>query len=191
MNGRADSDGQADPDGSPGADGRRWLRDVGDAVAYPLTSNGRLLVAAIATAVTYAVLVLSSFPQFSLQLLANDPTDLPYALVTLTREAYLTTGWVGLALLTAYALLTGVAVTNAVTLVRRARRQRASTLVGVVPGLLAAGCASCGAGVLGALGFVGAMAALPFDGNLLRVGGILLLLFFLGRAGDPRTCAIR
>ena len=190
MNGRADSDGQADPDGSPGADGRRWLRDVGDAVAYPLTSNGRLLVAAIATAVTYAVLVLSSFPQFSLQLLANDPTDLPYALVTLTREAYLTTGWLGLALLTAYALLTGVAVTNAVTLVRRARRRSASTVVGVVPGLLAAGCASCGAGVLGTLGFVGAMAALPFDGNLLRVGGILLLLFFLGRAGDPRTCAI-
>jgi len=46
------------------------------------------------------------------------------------------------------------------------------------------------AGVLGALGFVGAMAALPFDGNLLRVGGIALLLFFLGRAGDPRTCSI-
>ncbi|MFC6730566.1 hypothetical protein ACFQDG_18090, partial [Natronoarchaeum mannanilyticum] len=53
-----------------------------------------------------------------------------------------------------------------------------------------AGCASCGAGVLGALGFVGAMAALPFDGNLLRVGGIALLLFFLGRAGDPQTCSI-
>lgn len=55
---------------------------------------------------------------------------------------------------------------------------------------LVAGCASCGAGVLGALGFVGAMAALPFDGNLLRVGGIGLLLLFLGRAGDPRTCSV-
>jgi hypothetical protein len=86
--------------------------------------------------------------------------------------------------------LTGVAVTNAVTLFRRARRRGASTALGVLPGFLAAGCASCGAGVLGALGFVGAMAALPFEGNLLRLGGIVLLVFFLGRTGDPRTCSI-
>lgn len=76
------------------------------------------------------------------------------------------------------------------TLVGRARRRGTSTIVGVLPGVVAAGCASCGAGVLGALGFVGTMAALPYDGNLLRVGGIVLLLFFLGRAGDPRTCSI-
>ncbi|NHN49282.1 hypothetical protein G9464_17045 [Halostella sp. JP-L12] len=89
-----------------------------------------------------------------------------------------------------YVVLTGIAVSNALALVQRARRRSASTIVGVLPGLLAAGCASCGAGVLGALGFVGAMAALPFDGNLLRLGGIALLLFFLGRAGDPRTCSL-
>lgn len=169
---------------------RTWLRDLGEALAYPLTSNGRLVIAAIATGVTYVVLVLSSFPQFSLQVLAHDPTDLAYALAALTRELYRGTGWLGIGLVTAYALLTGVAVTNAVALVRRARRVGASTLAGIVPGLLAAGCASCGAGVLGALGFVGAMAALPFEGNLLRVGGIVLLLFALGRSGDPQRCSI-
>ncbi|WP_097010077.1 hypothetical protein [Natronoarchaeum philippinense] len=169
---------------------RDWAGDLRAALAYPLTSDGRLLLAGVATAATYAVLVLSTFPQFTLQLLARDLTDLGYAVAELTRELYLSTGWIGLVLVAAYAVLTGVAATNALALVRRTRRRGASTLVGVLPGLLAAGCASCGAGVLGALGFVGAMAALPFDGNLLRVGGIALLLFFLGRAGDPRTCSI-
>lgn len=175
--------------GSRGTAGRDWVRDLRDALAYPLTSDLRLLTAAVGTAATYVVLVLSSFPQFSVQVLATDPTDVGYAVTALTREVYLTTGLLGLALVAAYAVLTGVAVTNTLALVRRARRRGASTVAGVLPGVLAAGCASCGAGVLGALGFVGAMAALPFDGNLLRVGGIGLLLFFLGRAGDPRTCS--
>jgi hypothetical protein len=61
---------------------------------------------------------------------------------------------------------------------------------GVVPGFLAAGCASCGAGVLGVFGFFGTMAALPFEGNLLQLGGILMLLFFAGRTGNPQTCSI-
>lgn len=163
---------------------------LGDALLYPLTSNTRLLIAAGATVSTYVFLVLSTFPQFAVQLLTRDPADLFYAVATLTRETYLSVGWLGLSLVTMYALLSGIALTNAVTLFRRARGRGASTVLGVVPGLLAAGCASCGAGVLGALGFVGAMAALPFEGNLLRVGGILLLLFFLVRTGDPRTCTI-
>ena len=170
---------------------RDRMRDLREAVAYPLTSNARLSTAGVVAVATYVVLVLSSFPQFSLQLLSQNPADVGYAVTALTREVYLGTGWIGLTLVTLYALLTGVAVTNSVALVRRARRRGASTAVGVVPGMLAAGCASCGAGVLGALGFVGAMAMLPFDGNLLRVGGILLLLGFLARAGDPRTCSIQ
>lgn len=167
-----------------------WARSLRDALVYPLTSDLRLLSTAVGTAVTYVVLVLSSFPQFSVQVLGNDLGDVVYAISALTREVYLSTGAVGLVLVAGYAVLTGIATTNALALARRARRQGASTIVGVVPGVLAAGCASCGAGVLGALGFVGAMAALPYDGNLLRVGGIVLLLYFLGRAGDPRTCSL-
>lgn len=167
-----------------------WLGRLPSALVHPLTSNARLLAAGVVTAVTYVVLVLGTFPEFTVQLLASDPTDLFYAVAALTRETYLTVGWVGLALVATYAVLAGVAVTNAVALLGRARRTGASTILGVVPGVLAAGCASCGAGVLGALGFVGAMAALPFQGNLLRLGGIALLLFFLGRTGDPLTCSI-
>lgn len=168
-----------------------WVRDLCDALVYPLTSDARLASAAVATVVTYVILVLSSFPEFSIQVLVNDPADVGYAVTELTREVYRSTGWPGISLVAIYALLTGVAIANVLTLIRRARRSGASTIAGILPGLLAAGCASCGAGVLGALGFAGAMAALPFDGNLLRVGGIALLLFFLGRTGDPRTCSVQ
>ncbi|UTF55214.1 hypothetical protein [Natronosalvus rutilus] len=167
-----------------------WLGDLGEALSFPLTSDGRLAVAAATTLFTYVVLVLSTFPQFSIQVLTSEPADLFFAVATLTQETYASTGWLGLGLLTLYALLTGVAVANGVALVRRARRRSASTLAGIAPGLLAAGCASCGAGILGVLGFAGAMALLPFDGNLLRLAGIGLLVFVLGRTGDPRTCSI-
>ncbi|WP_440991605.1 hypothetical protein [Haloarchaeobius baliensis] len=166
------------------------LDSLREALSYPLTSDRRLLVAAVATAVTYLVLVLSTFPQFSVQLVSRDPTDIGYAVSALTREVYLTTGWVGLGLVVLYALLTGVALTHTAALYRQARGRGASSLATVLPGVLAAGCASCGAGVLGMLGFVGAMAALPFQGNLLRVAGILLLVGFLARTGDPRTCSV-
>lgn len=174
--------------------GRGRLRvaaaDLRDAIRYPLTGDVRLLLAALATIATYVLLVLSTYPRFTRQLLERDLTDVTYGISVLTREVYLTTGWLGLSLVVVYALLTGVAVTNAVALLRRRRRTGATGVAGILPGVLAAGCASCGAGVLGALGFVGAMAALPYDGTLLRIGGILLLIGFLARAGDPRTCSI-
>ena len=171
-------------------DAPAWVARIPAALAHPLTSNARLGIAGGLAVCTYAVLILSTFPGFSIQLLARNPTDLFYGVATLTRETYRSVGWVGLGLIVGYALLTGVAATHAITLSGRARRRNASTLLGVVPGVLAAGCAGCGAGVLGALGFVGALATLPFDGNLLRLAGLLLLVFFLGRTGDPRTCAI-
>lgn len=170
--------------------GTGHIGSLRDALTYPLTSDRRLLVGGLATGLTYLVLVLSTFPQFSVQLLSRDPTDVGYAVSALTREVYLTTGWIGLALVVLYALLTGVALTHTAALYRQARARGASSLATVLPGVLAAGCASCGAGVLGMLGFVGAMAALPFQGNLLRVAGIVLLVGFLARTGDPRTCNV-
>ncbi|AGN00545.1 hypothetical protein L593_02970 [Salinarchaeum sp. Harcht-Bsk1] len=161
-----------------------------DALVYPLTSDARLLGAGVVTIGTYVLLVLSTYPQFTRQFLERDLTDVTYGVSVLTREVYLTSGWLGLSLVVLYALLTGVAVTNAAALLRRRRRSGATGVAGILPGVLAAGCASCGAGVLGALGFVGAMAALPYDGTLLRVGGIVLLVGFLTRSGDPRTCSV-
>jgi hypothetical protein len=58
-----------------------------------------------------------------------------------------------------------------------------------LPGFLVAGCASCGVGLLAAFGFTGALAALPFNGNLVKLGGILVMTGLLHRSGNPKVCA--
>ena len=160
------------------------------ALSFPLTTNRRALGAVVVAVVTYVGLVLSSFPEYSAQMLAAGFGYLDEAVLALTANTYATIGPFGLGLIVMYAVLTGVALTNVVTQLRLQDVSGVRDLLGVVPGLLASGCASCGAGVLGLLGFAGALAAMPFNGNLLRLGGIALLLFFLARSGDPRTCQV-
>jgi len=140
--------------------------------------------------VTYVLLILSTFPEMSIQMLGAGLHWFDETLVLLTQNTYATNGATGLGMIVVYAGLTGVAVVNTAGQVRTMGVSSASDLAGVLPGLVASGCASCGAGLLGFLGFAGAMAALPFHGDLLRVGGIVLLLGFLARSGDPRQCAV-
>jgi len=160
------------------------------ALAYPLTSGWRTLMAGLVAVATYCLLILSTFPTYSMQLLGADLAYLDEAVVALTANTYRTTGALGLSLVVAYAVTTGVALTAAFGRVRVAGLSGTRGLSSVVPGLLASGCASCGAGVLGLLGFAGALATLPFQGNLLRLAGLALLVAYLSRLGDPRTCAV-
>jgi hypothetical protein len=169
---------------------RRLATDLREALLFPFTTNGRLALAAAVAVVTYAVLVLSTFPSMSAQMLSAGVGYAVDAVLLLTANTYATVGATGLGLVVAYAYLTGVAVTNALAQVRLVGVGGMTNLGGVLPGLVASGCASCGAGVLGLLGFAGALTALPFHGNLVRVGGIALLLYFLARTGDPRRCGL-
>ena len=165
-------------------------RDLAAALSFPLTTNRRALGAAVLSVVTYIGLILSSFPGYSVQMIGAGLGYADDAVLALTANTYATIGPFGLGLVVAYAVLTGVALTNVVTQLRMQDISGVRDLLGVVPGLLASGCASCGAGVLGLLGFAGAMAAMPFDGNLLRLAGIALLLFFLAQSGDPHACRV-
>jgi hypothetical protein len=160
------------------------------ALAYPLTSTARSVACLGVAAVTYVVLVLSSFPAYTLQMLGASAGYLDEAVVALTANTYATIGPFGLLLIVAYAILTGVAITNVAARIRTQGVAGSGGLASAIPGLLASGCASCGAGVLGLLGVAGAMAALPFHGNLLRLGGLVLLLGYLARSGHPRRCRV-
>jgi len=160
------------------------------AMAYPFTSTARTVGTVAVAAVTYCLLVLSSFPTYTMQMLGADLAYADDALLALTANTYQTIGALGLGLIVVYAVVTGVALTAAVGRVRYVGVSGARGLSSVLPGLVASGCASCGAGVLGLLGFVGALATLPFHGNLLRLGGLVLLLGYLSRIGDPRQCSI-
>ncbi|WP_227738987.1 hypothetical protein [Halorientalis pallida] len=145
-----------------------------EGLGYPLTSVRRTLVTVYVAAVIYCLLVLSTFPTYSAQLLGADIAYFDEAILALTANTYQTAGAVGLGLVCGYAIMTGIAVTAAVGRVRVAGSQNARRLSAVLPGLLASGCASCGAGLLGLVGLAGALATLPFDGNLLRLAGLLL-----------------
>ncbi|NHN58485.1 MULTISPECIES: hypothetical protein [Halorussus] len=160
------------------------------ALTYPFGSGRRAVATGVVATATYVLLVLSTFPRMSLQMLGAGLHWFDETLILLTQNTYATNGATGLGLIAVYAGLTGVAVINTAGQVRTAGVSSASDLLGVLPGLVASGCASCGAGLLGFLGFAGAMAALPFHGDLLRVGGIALLLGFLARSGDPRECRV-
>jgi hypothetical protein len=160
------------------------------ALGYPVTSAGRTLRTVLVAVATYCLLILSTFPGYSVQLVGSDPAYADEALLALTANTYRTAGAAGLALTVAYAMLTGVAVTAALGRVRTDGATGVGALSAVLPGLLVSGCASCGAGVLGLLGFAGALATLPFDGNLLRLAGVVLLVGYLSSVGDPRRCAL-
>lgn len=164
--------------------------DLWAALSYPFASRGRIAITLAVAVGTYVLLILSTFPTYSMQMLSHGLQYFDTAVVALTQNTLRTVGYRGFGLIVTYAVLTGVAVTNVAAQFRLVGIDSTRDLVGVLPGLLASGCASCGAGVLGLLGFAGAMAVLPFHGDLLRVGGIVLLLGFLARSGDPQRCRV-
>lgn len=169
----------------------RFGSQLGAALAYPFSSVPRFVAMVAVAVVTFVLLILSTFPTYTMQMLgAGVQQYMVRAFVDLFDTTYRSVGIFGVGLIVSYAVLTGVALVNAAAQLQVAGVSSLSDLTGVVPGLLASGCASCGAGMLGFLGFTGALAAMPFHGDLLRVGGLLLLLFFLGRAGDPRQCRL-
>jgi hypothetical protein len=165
-------------------------RNLAGAVVYPFETWRGTVSLVVVGAVTYVLLILSTMPQFTVQMLGDGLHWFDYVFISLTETVYRTDGPLGLAVIVVYAGLTGVAVVNAAGRLRTDGTRSLADLSGVLPAFLASGCASCGAGLLGLLGFVGGVAALPYDGALVRVGGLALLVLFLGRAGHPKRCAV-
>ena len=88
-----------------------------------------------------------------------------------------------------YSLLIGITVVNfGIQLKNSGLNLR--NLSGIGPSFIAAGCAGCGVGLLSLVGLTGALALLPFNGQLIRIGGMALLVYFIAKTGNPRTCSI-
>ncbi len=159
------------------------------AIRYAFGSVSRGASAVSLSLITYGLVTLAVFPAYSTQLVGAGIGYLDNALILLSSYTVETIGWFGMGLTVAYAVLTGIVATNIVSQFRVSGLSGVKGLSGVSPGFLAAGCASCGVGVLGLLGFSSALAVLPFSGNLLRIGGVLLLLYVLVRTGNPQVCS--
>lgn len=167
---------------------RKSIEQVYRAVAYSFTRKRAVATLALSS-LGYSLLVLSTFPEYSYQMFVL-PSSIFVALKALSINILETTGITGFVLTLVYGLLIGVSAVTGYTLVKINGIQQIKSASGILPGFLAGGCAGCGAGILGLMGYAGAVALLPFNGNLIRLLGIFLLLYFLMETGDPRTCEL-
>lgn len=168
---------------------QKYRKNLRDALHFPIATWQRGLTTAVIIVLVYVLLVLSSFPAYSMQMVAADIGLLDEAVVMLAWNLQQTAGTIGIVLVSVYAVLTGVTVVNLWTIVQTSGIQNIFAGAGsIAPAVLVGGCASCGAGLLGMMGLFGAAASLPFQGNGVRFLGILLLLYFLGDTGHPEKC---
>ncbi|MFB6245497.1 MAG: hypothetical protein ABEJ03_04085 [Candidatus Nanohaloarchaea archaeon] len=138
----------------------------------------------------FTAVTLLSFPAYSSQLLSSSVFFIDEVLAALIWNMVKSSGYLGLALTAAYSALTGVAVTNTVTSIRSMGFNSTKDAMGALPGIAAAGCASCGVGFLGLIGLGGAVALFPFGGNLLRLAAVVLVAGVIANRGNPEKCAI-
>jgi hypothetical protein len=174
----------------------RFGEDLLAALLYPFQSVLRAILALILAGFTFVVLILAAQPLGVLNAFTSDPTlllnfDYIKMMFLINFNGIVSKSWTPVAINIVYALLTGIALTNMVAQLRILQVGSVSSIGGLIPGLFAAGCASCGPGLFALLGITGAtIGFIPFQEIVLRFAGISMFLFFLGYSGDPRECRI-
>lgn len=166
-------------------------KNLVESVKYSFSSGRKFSATTFLSVLLLVFLVLGSFPGYSLQMLGSNPAYFSEAFTALSFNLYASAGFLGVITVITYSIATSIAVVNIYSLVQMNGGWTAlKGAGGVTPGFLIGSCAGCGAGILGFLGFTGALALLPFSGNGVRILGILFLVYFLGRTGDPNKCSL-
>lgn len=158
-----------------------------------VTANRKRAVATAATsAAVFVLFLLLTRPVYSVQLLSADIGYLPEAVSLLIWNQHATHGILGLLLPATIAVLAGVVtVTTGISLFANYTATGSlSGVAGSVVGFSAAGCASCGAGVLTLLGLSGGIALLPFGGLGVQAVSIGIMLAALEYTGRNQTCTV-
>lgn len=167
---------------------RFGVSEIVRSLRYAVGSIPRALATAVASGIAFLIYIVFSFPRFYLELFLSGNWE--YALRIFLWDFVFTGDYFSLALILVYSVLSGVML---VVLVRQFRfhgTTNARSAFGALPGFIVAGCASCGAGLLGLIGAFGAVSLFPFAGDGVRILGIALILFVLSRTGDPQECRI-
>lgn len=168
----------------PGEWKRELIRGLKGAFATKKRALGTVIVALVA----FFFSIFSANPGYSIQMLSSGTKYWGIAVATRYTGMIMNTGYTGMILTVGFSALVGVTMVNTAVQLRMSRVNLGG--LGALPGFLAGGCASCGVGIMSLLGFGGVLASMPFEGNLLRLGGVLLLLALIIRTGSPDTCKI-
>ena len=165
-----------------------WKKDFLEGVKGASSTRKRSAGTSVVGLSAFFLTVFSANPGYSIQMLTSGLQYWPIAFITRFSGMLSTSGLTGVFLTLLFSAMVGVTMTNTAVQLRANRISLDS--LGAIPGFLAGGCASCGVGVLSLLGFGGVLASLPFQGNLLRLGGVLLLAVLIIRTGNPDTCKL-
>jgi hypothetical protein len=160
-----------------------------ESVQFSVNGWKHSLFTIFVSAVMFVFFILLTFPGYSYEMLLSGVGYWWYmfsSLLWLTRES---SGILGIVILIVYAIATGVLTTVVIGNIKY-QSQGSEGLLSVIPAILFSGCASCGAGILGLLGVFGYTTILPFEGNLVRLLGVGVVLVVLGWIGDPQKCDI-
>lgn len=163
-------------------------KDLLEGLKGSISSKKRTISTTLIGLTAFLLTVFSASPEYSAQMIAAGTDYWSIAFITRLSGMYATSGAVGITLTAIFSILVGVTMTN--TAVQLSMNKVSIDSLGALPGFLAAGCASCGVGALSLLGLGGVLASMPFQGNLLRLGGVLLLTGLIIRTGNPDTCKI-
>lgn len=165
-----------------------WKKEFFRGVEGAVSSSTRITGTLLGTFITFFLVIFSTRPVYSFQMLSSGLQHWPIAFITRISGIMMESGYTGLFLTLVFSLLVGITMTNTVIQLSRNRIDLSS--LGALPGFLAGGCASCGLGVLSLLGFGGVLASMPFGGNIFRIAGISILVALIIRNGNPDTCKI-
>ncbi|WP_414837683.1 hypothetical protein ACK3SF_05430 [Candidatus Nanosalina sp. VS9-1] len=162
------------------------LEKFRESLFHPFRSFSTGISALFFTGFFFLFSLLSSQPEFSMQMISSGISNWIPAVQIRLGGLIATSGYTGLILTGLFSALAAILLVNTVLELRY--RNVNKNIVGILPGFLAAGCASCGVGLLTFLGFGGVLALLPYQGNLLRLGAVILLVGLINRNGVPGQC---
>lgn len=166
---------------------QHFSQEIYKAVSFGLSTPFRVGLSIVVSILSFIAFVMITFPQYAFEMVSSGYfVQMMDSLIWLILES---SGELGLVLLGVYSIVTGVLVT---LVVGNLQFQAAGSggVLSVLPAILFSGCASCGAGLLGVIGAFGFASIFPFEGNLVRLVGILMVIGVFGWIGDPRECAI-
>ncbi|PSH01367.1 MAG: hypothetical protein BRC27_02370 [Nanohaloarchaea archaeon SW_10_44_10] len=166
-----------------------FLKDLKKGTKSGFISGKRAALTVSISILFFILIALSTSIGYSTQMFsAGIEYWLPAISFTVTG-LYFNGGLTEIILNLVYSVLIGIIATNTFIQFRNTGI-RARNFSGIAPGFLIAGCTGCGIGLLSLAGLTGVVAVLPFQGTLIKLAGIILLIYFIADIGKPELCTI-